>query len=62
MLAELRRCGLTDSETCLKGLTLSLGWSQTVSVEMGLGCLAPRRLPEPLTLAWTRCACFSRAF
>ena len=25
MLAELRRCGLTDSETCLKSLTLSLG-------------------------------------
>ncbi|ELR56845.1 Mucin-5AC, partial [Bos mutus] len=25
VLAELRRCGLTDSETCLKSLTLSLG-------------------------------------
>ncbi|KAI5278520.1 Mucin-5Ac [Manis pentadactyla] len=32
VLAELRRCGLTDSETCLKGLTLSLGRSQTAIV------------------------------
>ncbi|XP_060260357.1 mucin-5AC isoform X2 [Ovis aries] len=30
VLAELRRCGLTDSETCLKSLTLSLGGGHTV--------------------------------
>lgn len=31
VLAELRRCGLTDSETCLKSVTLSLDGAQTVS-------------------------------
>ncbi|KAM9221912.1 mucin-5AC [Dugong dugon] len=30
VLAELRKCGLTDSETCLKSVTLSLGGGQTV--------------------------------
>ncbi|XP_039080944.1 mucin-5AC [Hyaena hyaena] len=30
VLAELRRCGLTDSETCLKSLTLSLDGGHTV--------------------------------
>lgn len=35
MLAELRRCGLTDSETCLKSLTLSLGGGHTVSTGPG---------------------------
>ncbi|XP_053780097.1 mucin-5AC isoform X2 [Desmodus rotundus] len=30
VLAELRRCGLTDSETCLRSLTLSLGGGRTV--------------------------------
>ncbi|XP_059566903.1 mucin-5AC [Myotis daubentonii] len=30
VLAELRRCGLTDSETCLRSLTLSLDGGQTV--------------------------------
>lgn len=40
VLAELRRCGLTDSETCLKSVTLSLGGGQMVSVGW-----AP--LPEP---------------
>uniref|UniRef100_A0A452R558 Mucin 5AC, oligomeric mucus/gel-forming n=1 Tax=Ursus americanus TaxID=9643 RepID=A0A452R558_URSAM len=30
VLAELRRCGLTDSETCLRSLTLSLGGGHTV--------------------------------
>uniref|UniRef100_H0XU65 Mucin 5AC, oligomeric mucus/gel-forming n=1 Tax=Otolemur garnettii TaxID=30611 RepID=H0XU65_OTOGA len=30
VLAELRRCGLTDSETCLRSVTLSLGGAQTV--------------------------------
>ncbi|KAM9660278.1 mucin-5AC [Trichechus inunguis] len=32
VLAELRKCGLTDSETCLKSVTLSLGGGQTVIV------------------------------
>ncbi|XP_064145004.1 mucin-5AC [Loxodonta africana] len=32
VLAELRKCGLTDSETCLKSVTLSLGSGQTVIV------------------------------
>lgn len=35
VLAELRRCGLTDSETCLRSLTLSLGGGQTVSAHPG---------------------------
>lgn len=35
MLAELRKCGLTDSETCLKSLTLSLDGGQTVSGDPG---------------------------
>ncbi|XP_066108498.1 mucin-5AC [Saccopteryx bilineata] len=37
VLAELRRCGLTDSETCLRGLTLSLGGGQTVVVVKASG-------------------------
>lgn len=45
VLAELRRCGLTDSETCLKSLTLSLAGGQTVSAGLGLGV---RPLPKPL--------------
>ncbi|XP_069919815.1 mucin-5AC isoform X2 [Oryctolagus cuniculus] len=32
VLAELRRCGLTDSETCLKSVTLNLDGGQTVVV------------------------------
>ncbi|XP_048217429.1 mucin-5AC [Perognathus longimembris pacificus] len=32
VLAELRRCGLTDSETCLRSVTLSLGERQMVVV------------------------------
>ncbi|XP_023578671.1 mucin-5AC [Octodon degus] len=32
VLGELRRCGLTDSETCLKSVTLSLGGGHTVVV------------------------------
>ncbi|XP_076971437.1 mucin-5AC [Tamandua tetradactyla] len=32
VLAELRRCGLTDSETCLKSVTLNLGGGETVIV------------------------------
>nr|XP_021532639.1 mucin-5AC [Aotus nancymaae] len=32
VLAELRRCGLTDSETCLKSVTLSLDGARTVVV------------------------------
>uniref|UniRef100_A0A9L0RAU9 Mucin 5AC, oligomeric mucus/gel-forming n=1 Tax=Equus caballus TaxID=9796 RepID=A0A9L0RAU9_HORSE len=35
VLAELRKCGLTDSETCLKSLTLSLDGGQTVSGDPG---------------------------
>ncbi|XP_031240817.1 mucin-5AC [Mastomys coucha] len=30
VLAELRKCGLTESETCLKTVTLNLGGGQTV--------------------------------
>uniref|UniRef100_A0A8C0TL11 Mucin 5AC, oligomeric mucus/gel-forming n=1 Tax=Canis lupus familiaris TaxID=9615 RepID=A0A8C0TL11_CANLF len=30
VLAELRKCGLTDTETCLRSLTLSLGGGHTV--------------------------------
>nr|XP_025142814.1 mucin-5AC isoform X4 [Bubalus bubalis] len=37
VLAELRRCGLTDSETCLKSLTLSLGGGHTVFVVKASG-------------------------
>ncbi|XP_074193049.1 mucin-5AC [Rhinolophus sinicus] len=37
VLAELRRCGLTDSETCLRSLTLSLGGGQTVVVVKASG-------------------------
>lgn len=37
VLAELRRCGLTDSETCLRSLTLSLGGGHTVSADPGVG-------------------------
>lgn len=31
VLAELRRCGVSESETCLKSVTLTLGAGQTVS-------------------------------
>ncbi|XP_075402657.1 mucin-5AC [Tenrec ecaudatus] len=37
VLAELRKCGLTDSETCLKSVTLSLGGGQTVVVVKASG-------------------------
>ncbi|NIG60359.1 mucin-5B [Pontoporia blainvillei] len=37
VLAELRRCGLTDSETCLKSLTLTLGGGHMVSADPGVG-------------------------
>ncbi|XP_078288773.1 mucin-5AC [Panthera onca] len=37
VLAELRRCGLTDSETCLKSLTLSLDGGHTVIVVKASG-------------------------
>jgi hypothetical protein len=36
VLAELRKCGLTDSETCLKSVTLNLGGGQTVSAAGGM--------------------------
>ncbi|XP_057634691.1 mucin-5AC [Chionomys nivalis] len=37
VLAELRKCGLTDSETCLKSVTLSLGGGQTVIMVKATG-------------------------
>ncbi|CAH6793372.1 Muc5ac [Phodopus roborovskii] len=37
VLAELRKCGLTDSETCLKSVTLSLGGGQTVVIVRATG-------------------------
>ncbi|KAK7801681.1 hypothetical protein U0070_013175 [Myodes glareolus] len=37
VLAELRKCGLTDSETCLKSVTLSLGGGQTVVMVKATG-------------------------
>ncbi|XP_059959703.1 mucin-5AC [Mesoplodon densirostris] len=37
VLAELRRCGLTNSETCLKSLTLILGGGHMVSVVKASG-------------------------
>ncbi|XP_072826841.1 mucin-5AC [Vicugna pacos] len=37
VLAELRRCGLTDNENCLKSLTLSLGSGHTVIVVKASG-------------------------
>ncbi|XP_073920820.1 mucin-5AC [Castor canadensis] len=37
VLAELRKCGLTDSETCLKSVTLNLGGGQTVIVVKASG-------------------------
>ncbi|KAL1787651.1 mucin-5AC [Sigmodon hispidus] len=37
VLAELRKCGLTDSETCLKSVTLSLGGGQTVVLVKATG-------------------------
>lgn len=37
VLAELRRCGLTDSETCLKSLTLTLGGGHVVRADPGVG-------------------------
>ncbi|XP_062054496.1 mucin-5AC [Lepus europaeus] len=37
VLAELRRCGLTDSETCLKSVTLNLDGGQTVVVVKASG-------------------------
>ncbi|XP_036717285.1 mucin-5AC [Balaenoptera musculus] len=37
VLAELRRCGLTDSETCLKSLTLILGGGHMVFVVKASG-------------------------
>lgn len=30
VLAELRKCGLTDNENCLKAVTLSMGGGDTV--------------------------------
>ncbi|XP_069326777.1 mucin-6 [Eulemur rufifrons] len=37
VLAELRPCGLTDSETCLRSVTLSLGGANTVVVVTASG-------------------------
>lgn len=51
MLAELRRCGLTDSETCLRGLTLSLDGGRTVSAGLGWGGRASRGTTGPPTPA-----------
>lgn len=35
MLAELRKCGLTDTENCLKTVTLSLNGGDTVRIDPG---------------------------
>ncbi|XP_044538021.1 mucin-5AC [Gracilinanus agilis] len=37
VLAELRKCGLTDSETCLKSVTLSVGGGHTMIVVKSTG-------------------------
>ncbi|GAB1292920.1 Mucin 5, subtypes A and C, tracheobronchial/gastric [Apodemus speciosus] len=37
VLAELRKCGLTESETCLKTVTLNLGGGQTVVMVKATG-------------------------
>lgn len=33
ILAELRKCGLTDTETCLKSVTLNMNKGQTVRMQ-----------------------------
>lgn len=56
VLAELRRCGLTDSETCLRSLTLSLAGGQTVSADPGArggaASLMQVTTARALTLVW----------
>ncbi|XP_043826510.1 mucin-5AC [Dromiciops gliroides] len=37
VLTELRKCGLTDSETCLKSVSLSIGGGQTVIMVRSTG-------------------------
>lgn len=37
VLAELRKCGLTDNENCLKTVTLSLNGGDTVRARAGRG-------------------------
>ncbi|TFK08675.1 antigen KI-67 [Platysternon megacephalum] len=32
VLGEVRKCGLTDTETCLKGVAISIGGGQTIAV------------------------------
>ncbi|XP_061468750.1 mucin-5AC [Rhineura floridana] len=39
VLGEIRKCGLTDSETCLKGIAISIGGGQTVIVIKSTGAV-----------------------
>lgn len=43
ILAELRKCGVTDTETCLKSVTLNMNKGQTVRAQrkQGKGLLKP---------------------
>uniref|UniRef100_A0A8C9DH94 VWFD domain-containing protein n=1 Tax=Prolemur simus TaxID=1328070 RepID=A0A8C9DH94_PROSS len=46
VLAELRPCGLTDSETCLRSVTLSLDGAHTVGVAGGAGGARGADVPQ----------------
>nr|XP_030689870.1 mucin-5B [Globicephala melas] len=51
VLAELRRCGLTDSETCLKSLTLTLGGGHMVFVVKASGAVFMNQIYTQLPLS-----------
>ncbi|XP_067607884.1 mucin-5B [Pseudorca crassidens] len=51
VLAELRRCGLTDSETCLKSLTLTLGGGHMVFVVKASGAVFVNQIYTQLPLS-----------
>ncbi|NXJ99983.1 MUC5A protein, partial [Corythaixoides concolor] len=41
VLGDIHKCGLTDTETCLKGITVSLSGGQTVSIKSNVTIFRP---------------------
>ncbi|XP_077177562.1 mucin-5AC [Paroedura picta] len=51
VLVEIRKCGLTDTETCLKGVAISIDGGHTVIVIKSTGVVYENMIPTQLPLS-----------
>ncbi|XP_025026903.1 mucin-5B-like, partial [Python bivittatus] len=59
VLGEIRKCGLTDTETCLKGLAISIDGGQTVIVIKSTGAVYVNMILTQLPISASNVTIFS---